>query len=133
MPGKGISQKVQDFHYLVEQSRPLLTDAPHLGTPHAALEELLQQVEVLFARGEASKADRLEANRLRKEAITQAMEAKARLAAALQSHFGTKSEKLILFGITPKPRTINRITKAEKELAAIKAREEAEGSETAEP
>jgi hypothetical protein len=132
MPGKGISQKIQDFHYLIEQTRPLLAEVPYFATPHGALEELLQRVEALFARAEAGKAEKLEANRMRKEAIAEAAEARARLAAALQSHFGTKSEKLIIYGINPRPRTINRATKAEKELAALKAVREEEGREESE-
>jgi hypothetical protein len=126
MPGKGILQQVQEWRYMLEQTRPLLTEAPHLAAEHASLEALVEQVEPLIARAEVSTAERLEANRLRRETVEQAKEARARLAAALQHHFGTKSEKLIIYGVSPRPRTIRRTTKAEKELAAIKAREEAE-------
>jgi hypothetical protein len=126
MPGKGISKQVQEWRFMIEQTRPLLTEAPHLAAEHAALEALIAQVEPLLARAETGKADRLEANRLRREAEAQAKEARARLAAALQHHFGTKSEKLLIYGVAPQPRTIHRTTKAERELAALKAKEEAE-------
>ena len=121
MPGKSMAQKLQEWHYVIEQTRPLLAETPHLAVPHAALEELLQQVEALLVRSETHRAERLEASRLRKETVAQATEAKARLAAALQSLFGTKSERLLLYGVTPRPRTLDRTTKAEKELAALKA------------
>jgi hypothetical protein len=127
MPGKGMSQLMQEWRFMIEQTRPLLTEAPYLAVEHASLEALIEQVEPLIARAEVSIAQRLEANRLRRETVEQAKEARARLAAALQYHFGTKSEKLIIYGVTPRPRTIRRTTKAERELAAIRAKEQEKG------
>jgi hypothetical protein len=129
MPGKGISKKVQDWRYLVDQTRPLLTEAPHLAAEHAELEGIVQEVEKLLARAEIGNAERLEANRLRKENLVRGTEARARLAAALQHHLGTQSERLLVYGVTPRPRTIKRLSKAEKELAAIREREKEEKEE----
>lgn len=126
MPGKVVSKKVGDWRYLVEQARPLLAEAPHLAAEHAALEAIVEEVEALVVRADFGNVERLQANRMRSEAEERGTEARARLAAALQHHLGTKNEKLRLYGLTPRPRNIKRLTKAEKELAALKE-EMAEG------
>ena len=48
------------------------------------------------------------------------IEVRVQMAAFLIQHFGPKSEQLITFGLSPRPRTIRRRTKAELALAALR-------------
>ncbi len=118
MAGKTFSQKVQEWRFVVDQTRPLLADVPHLGPEHAKLEALVQRVEALFKRAEDGRAAQLAANQLRREATTDGTESRARIASALLAHFGTKNEELVAFGVNPRPRTFKRTPKEVGELAA---------------
>jgi hypothetical protein len=119
MAGKTFSQKVQEWRFVVDQTRPLLTQVPHIAEEHAKLEALVQRVEALFKRAEDGRAAQMASNQLRREATTDGTESRARIASALLAHFGTKNEELIAFGVNPRPRTFKKTPKSVGELAAV--------------
>jgi hypothetical protein len=129
MPGKTFAAKMAEWRYLVEHGRPLLAEAPHLVGDHATLEAVYQQAQGLDAEAQRLRSRRKEVFQLRREAEIKGDEIRARLAGALVHHFGPKSEKLISFGVSPRPRAVRRTSTAKKELAALKAQLEKVQSE----
>lgn len=126
MPGKTFAAKMAEWRYLVEHGRPLLAEAPHLTGDHAALEAAYDQAQALDAEAQMLRSRRKEVYQLRREAEIKGDELRARLAGALIHQFGPKSERLISFGVSPRPREVKRTSPAQKELAALKAQIAAE-------
>ncbi len=104
MPGKSFARQIDEWRFLIEQSRPLLTEAPHLAVEHAAFEGIVQEVEGLRARAVMAFTVRKEANSERRAAELRAVAMRDRFAGALAYQFGAKSEKLRDFGLNPKGR-----------------------------
>ncbi|HYH44563.1 MAG TPA: hypothetical protein VEG34_02680 [Thermoanaerobaculia bacterium] len=130
MPGKTFAAKMADWRYLVEHGRPLLVEAPHLTGDHAALEAVYKQAQSLDEETQQLRGRRKEVYQLRREAEVKGDELRARLAGALVHQFGPRSERLISFGVSPRPREIKRTSPAQKELAALKAQLEKVQSES---
>jgi hypothetical protein len=129
MPGKTFASKMSEWRYLIEHMRPLLAEVPHLADDHAALESLFTQAQALDNQAQQLRGTSKDVYQRRGELEDQGNETRARLAGALVHHFGPKSEKLIGFGVAPRPREIHRTPKAAKELAALKAQMEKMQSE----
>ncbi len=126
MPGKTFAAKMAEWRYLVEHGRPLLAEAAHLTGDHAALEAAYTTAQALDAEAQQLRGRRREVYQLRREMEVKGDELRARLAGALIHQFGPRSERLISFGVSPRPREIKRTPKSTKELAALKAQLAAE-------
>jgi uncharacterized membrane protein YccC len=133
MPGKTFASKMSEWRYLIEHMRPLLTDVPHLAGDHATLESLFTQAQALDTQAQQLRGTSKDVYQRRGEVEDRGNEIRARLSGALIHHFGPKSEKLIGFGVAPRPRQIHRTPKAAKELAALKAQMEKAQQEKAPP
>jgi len=109
-------EKLVDWQSMVDTLQPKLADMPHLSADHAALAAILAQGRDLEKRQDIARAELLDVNRQRKEMIQQGADVRDRLARSLQGALGSKSEKLVEFGVKPRPRVIRRkrLTKAEK-------------------
>ncbi len=105
MSGRSFADQIVRWRFLLEQSRPLLGEAPHLVADHASFEALVKEVEELRAHAIVSSRAAKEATRRRREAEDRGMEMRDRLAGALIHQFGSRSEKLLDFGMIPKRRS----------------------------
>jgi hypothetical protein len=120
MPRKTFAETMRSWELMLGQMRPLLEELPGLAAQHAELEALLAEAQRLNDEVRELGARRKLAARLCREAVAAGVEVRLRLAAGLATRFGTKSEKLVAFGLKPRPRTIHRRTKAERERDALK-------------
>ncbi|HYN20766.1 MAG TPA: hypothetical protein VE078_07400 [Thermoanaerobaculia bacterium] len=93
------------FHHalLVE-----LEKLPFLDDRHAQLAAFIQQAERLQLQQLALRAELQDLNRQRYELALEGDDLCRRLGAAMQAHLGFKNERLIGFGIKPRPRTRRR-------------------------
>jgi hypothetical protein len=121
MPGGSLALKLQNWRRMIDQTRPLLPEIAILAAHHTALEAAIAEVQELDDKSLHLRGQRKELNRMRREAEARAGEARARVAGALVQHFGPKSERLLGYGVGPRPREVQRQSKAEKELEAMKA------------
>jgi superoxide dismutase len=108
MPDTTLATKIKKLQTLVDQTRELLPEIPILAGHHTALETAVQEVKGLDNQAQGLRARRLEVSRLRREAESRCTEARGRLAAALIQHFGPQSERLLSFGVGPRPRKLRR-------------------------
>ena len=121
MPGSTLAKKIENWRRMIDQTRPLLAEIDILAAHHAALDAAIAEVQGFDDRIVQLRGQRKELNRMRREAEDRAGEARARIAGTLVQHFGPKSEQLLGYGVGPRPREVQRRTKAEKELEALKA------------
>jgi hypothetical protein len=121
MPGGSLALKLQNWRRMIDQTRPLLSEIAVLAAHHAVLETAIAEVQELDDKAVHLRGQRKELNRMRREAEARAGEARARVAGTLVQHFGPKSERLVGYGVGPRPREVQRQSKAEKELEAMKA------------
>jgi hypothetical protein len=91
-------------HALLDELEKL----PFLGERHMQLTAFIKEAERLQLKQLALRAELQDLNRRRYELVLEGDDLCRRLGAALQSHLGFKSEKLIGFGIKPRPRTRRR-------------------------
>lgn len=120
MPRKTFAETMQSWELMLGQTRPLLEELPELAAHHAELESLLAEAQRRSNEVRELGGRRKLAARLCREAVEAGTEVRLRLAAGLATRFGTKSERLVAFGLKPRPRTIRRRTKAERERDALK-------------
>jgi hypothetical protein len=121
MPGGTLAKKIENWRRMIDQTRPLLAEIDILASHHTALEAAIAEVKALDDRIVQLGGQRKELNRMRREAESRAGDARARVAGTLVQHFGPKSEQLVGYAVGPRPREVQRRTKAEKELEALKA------------
>lgn len=108
MPDTTLATRIKQLQTLVDQTRELLPEIPILAGHHTALDTAVQEVRSLDNQSQDLRARRLEINRLRREAESKCTEARGRLAATLIQHFGPQSERLLSFGVGPRPRKLRR-------------------------
>jgi hypothetical protein len=103
-----LSTKIKKWQTLVEKTRELLPEISILSGHHTALEAAVQEVQGLDNQLQELRARRLEASRLRREAESKCIDARGRIAAVLIQHFGPQSERLLSYGVGPRPRKLRR-------------------------
>ena len=102
---KRFKEKLVDWQVLYDSLVPRITAMPHLAADHQALGNLLTESRDLEKGQEAARSQLRDINQRRKELGTQATELNSRLSLGLRSSLGSRSEKLIEFGVKPVPRT----------------------------
>jgi hypothetical protein len=100
--GSTLPERIARWKVIKSGLEPLLPEMPHLAGLHGELGAAIDQSEELDARNEALKAEARENTRLREELGKTGDDLRNRLGAALKTHFGFKSEKLLEFGILPR-------------------------------
>jgi len=109
-----LSTRIKKLQTLVEQTRELLSETPILAGHHTTLETAVQEVPSLDNQAQDLRARRLEVNRLRREAESKCTDARGRVAGVLIQHFGPQSERLLSYGVAPRPRKLRRKQAAPK-------------------
>jgi hypothetical protein len=111
-------EKLVNWQALVDTLAPKLGDLPHLAPEHTALTALLQRARDLQKTQEIARAQLRDTNRQRVEVLNQGNDLNTRLADGLKHALGNVSEKLIEFGVKPRPRVIRRHRLNAQEKAA---------------
>lgn len=114
MAAKGFSfaEKTSRWSVLVTNIKEVLPDVPYLADDVTSLERLVGDARVLESRQDDLRSQFQENTKKIKTLLTQGETLRGRLAAALQSKFGFRSETLLKFGV--KPRRAPRRKPAEK-------------------
>jgi hypothetical protein len=121
---KRFKEKIVEGGVLYDSLAARLTDMPQLTGDHTALGVLLAQARDLETQQEAAKSQFRDVNTQRRNMAKQATDLRNRLSFGLRSVLGPDSDKLLAFGVKPRPRTIERtrLTPAQKAArAAAKA------------
>jgi len=132
---QNLKDDLTDWQALVENLQPHLADMPHLAADHAALSAVVLQGHTLEGQQDVQKANLRQVNQQRNALSVQGRGLKKRLNAGLRSALGFENERLLEFGIKPRPRVvrIRRPSKAEKaqQVAAQAARARAQAEAAA--
>lgn len=95
-------EKVARWEILQTNAKPRLGDMPQLTNDLTRLEQLIDGVKDLEARGSQHKATFLETTRTKRDLLQEGDEVYQRLNLALRGQLGPKNEKLHEFGLTPR-------------------------------
>jgi hypothetical protein len=111
---------VGDWQVLYDNLTSHLTDMPQLTGDHTALGAVLGRARDLQNQQEAATGLARDLNQQRRELLKEGGGSADRLASGLRIALGKTSEKLIQFGVKPRPRSIERprLTPAEKAVRA---------------
>ncbi len=104
MPNRNYKKILGDWQVLYDNLTPRLTDMPLVAGDHANLGTMIGQARDLQNRQEGAAAQLRDLNQQRRQILNQGGDVAGRLGLALRSILGTKSEKLIEFGVKPMPR-----------------------------
>jgi hypothetical protein len=108
MSNRTFKESLGDWQVLYDNLAPQLTDMPLLSPDHTALGALLGQARDLENRQEAARAQLRDVNQQRRQMLKQGGDTSGRLALGLKSILGAQNEKLIEFGVKPRPRKLRR-------------------------
>jgi len=118
MATKRFKEKLIDWQVLHDNLAQHLTDMPQLTADQTALGQALTQAQALENKQDAARAVLRDVNQQRKDLSKQGNDLRNRLALGLRYALGNTNEKLIEFGISPRPRTLQRTRLSEAEKAA---------------
>ena len=104
--GQSLAEKFSRWEVLITNTKPGVTEMPHMGGDLAELEQLLGQVRALESQQEDLRSQaRAITARIRELART-GEKVRARMRANLNGKYGFTSETLVKYGFRPRP--INR-------------------------
>ena len=120
MASRSFKETVGDWTVLYDNLTSHLTDMPQLTGDHTTLGAVLGRARDLQNQQEAANGVARDLNQQRRELRKEGGDAADRLASGLRFVFGKTSEKLVQFGVKPRPRSIERprLTPAEKAVRA---------------
>jgi hypothetical protein len=124
---ENLTRKLGPWHSLVENLTAHLDELPNLAEDHSELAALLVEAHELEAQQRVCEAGLREVNRRRYALVVRGRGLRNRLAAGLRSAYGLESDRLIEFGMKPRPRVIRR----ERPSKARRAQREAAAAPTA--
>jgi len=119
-----MKETVGDWEVLRDSLGSQLDAFPFLAADHEALKALILEAKALETQRELERSALRDTNHKRAEAVKRGRELTGRIGTMLRGSFGPVSEKLIEFGLKPRPREIRRrfLSKAEKaQILAEKA------------
>ncbi len=130
---QSFKDNLADWQALVDNLKQHLTDMPALAPDHDALAAVVTQAHMLESQQDLHIADLRDVNQQRRVTATQGRTLRSRLATGLKLALGAESERLLEFGIKPRPRVVRtqRLTSGEKAqqtaaaAAQAKARDDA--------
>ena len=135
MPTKRFKEQVRDWRVLHDNLAPHLPDMPQVADDHAALAQVLAQVDDLENKQDNARSALRDLNQQRKATKKQGQAVQRRLAIKLKGTLGEENEKLIGFAIKPRQRAFPRqqLSAAQKaERAAARAAAKAAAAKAAE-
>jgi hypothetical protein len=120
---------------MADNMAELLDELPHLRPLHASMSALLARARELQAEHDVHTSRLREVNYKRTVAAREGRELRHRMAALLQGTFGRESQRLLRYGVKPRPRDQrrNRPTAAERAQRATVAASPAESAATESP
>jgi len=100
-----------------------LDEMPHLRKLQESLAALVEHAQALLGESQLYESKLRDTNRRRMDAFVAGRELRNRLVASLQGTLGQKNERLIEFGVAPRPRHArrHRLTAAERAAQAAGA------------
>jgi hypothetical protein len=121
----GLSIRIRSWELTNASIQPLLPEMPHLEPLRAEIETALGQAKELHIEQEDLRSKLRSVLKRRRDLERTGDIVRRRIEAHLRGSFGHTSEKLIGFGVAPRPRVVRRKKKKAPEAAAA--------SETAQP
>ena len=112
-----LSVRIRSWELLDESLQPHITEMAYLQPLQADIKSVIGQAKVLHNEQEALKSQLRDITR-RREIERQGDILRRRVEAHLRGSFGHTSEKLISFGVKPRPRVIRRKPRVEEEGTA---------------
>ncbi len=102
MVTRTIGEQLKDWSALIGNLEGLLKEVPHLAPLREELAEVMARARTLEVEQNRITARLREVNEERAEVFARGQDVKERIADQLRGHFGTKSPKLLQFGIRPR-------------------------------
>jgi len=117
---KSFKESLVDWQTMADNVAVHLDEMPHLRELRDSLAALADRAQALQAQREVYAANLREVNRERAVTLAAGRDLRIRLAFALQAVLGVHSERLVEFGVLPRPRFArrHRLRKADKAAAA---------------
>lgn len=112
-----LSVRIRSWEFLDESLQPHITEMAHLQPLQAEIKSVISEAKGLHNEQEALKSQLRDITQRRREIERQGEILRRRVEAHLRGSFGHTSEKLISFGVKPRPRVIRRKPKVEEEGA----------------
>lgn len=113
-----LSVRIRSWEFLDESLQPHISEMAHLQPLQAEIKSVIGQAKVLHNEQEALKSQLRDITQRRREIERQGDILRRRVEAHLRGSFGHTSEKLISFGVKPRPRVIRRKPRVEEEGTA---------------
>lgn len=110
-----LSVRIRSWEFLDESLQPHITEMAFLQPLQAEIKEVIGQAKVLHNEQESLKSQLRDTTQRRRELERQGEILRRRVEAHLRGSFGHTSEKLIGFGVKPRPRVIRRKPRVEEE------------------
>ncbi|HET9208893.1 MAG TPA: hypothetical protein VFR03_00770 [Thermoanaerobaculia bacterium] len=110
-----LSVRIRSWEFLDESLQPHIIEMAHLQPLQAEIKLVIGQAKVLHNEQEALKSQLRDITQRRREIERQGDILRRRVEAHLRGSFGHTSEKLISFGVKPRPRVIRRKPRVEEE------------------
>src|SRR5689334_21895215 len=101
-------EKLVDWQVLYDSLVSQLPDMPQFAADHKALGDVLAQARDLEKEQEAAASQLRAVNQRRRELLAQGKDLRSRLSHGLRGVLGSQDEKLIAFGVKPRPRVLRR-------------------------
>jgi hypothetical protein len=117
-------EKAINWELSIKNTKPYLEEMPHLKPLHDGLEAVITRLKDVDSRQEVARAQARELTRERQEIEREGEALHRRMASHLRGTLGFTSEKLIEFGINPRPRR----TRPRKEQPAPSSNGSSNGS-----
>lgn len=103
-----VKEKLVDWQVLYDSLVSHLPDMPQFAADHKALGDILAHSRDLETQQEAAASQLRAVNQRRRELLQQGRELRSRLGHGLRSVLGPQDEKLIAFGVKPRPRVLRK-------------------------
>lgn len=113
-----LSIRIRSWELTQESIQPLLPEMPHLEPLRAEIQTVVGQAKELHTEQEDLRSKLHEVMKRRRDLERTGDIVRRRIEAHLRGSFGHTSEKLIGFGVAPRPRVIRRKKKKVQEAAA---------------
>lgn len=112
---RSFSEVIVNLGLMVTNVEPKLEEMPYLKPVHEEMTGLISRAQDLDRRLEVARGESKEMLQERREVVKRAKELGLRMASHLKGSLGFTNERLVDFGITPRPRVARPRTRRRKE------------------